>query len=1158
MSSANGQALAPHERPSMGNPIIPGYFADPTVRKIGDTYYIYATTDGNGWGAGPSQVWTSKDFVNWTIQPMNWPNTHWYWAPEMTPGYDGRYYLYYSQPVQLYGAVSDSPVGPWSPLQPEGEALVPNYKIPGVITLDGQAFRDDDGKIYLYWGTWGIYPDHGCAVGLLNPDMKTFADIKLIPNTDATDFFEAPFVFKRKGIYYFMYSSGRCEDDTYRVQYAMSKHGPMGPFVYPEAHNPVLSTNSDGTVHGPGHHSILQEGDQYYIIYHRHNNPHSGGGFHRQVAADRMEFDHEGNIVKVVPTHGGVGYLGENTIPYKNLAFGAKVTASSAYSEAFSPQFAVDDNNGTLWKAADNQASAWLQLDLGEVKAVRTIHTQFEYATWYYGYVIEYSADGATWQTFSNRRDNRRWGSPMIDEGDVRARYLRMTIDQTQVPGMFKAIWNIKVFAEAGVGRPVLSDEQPLTPRDTPGGLLIDVDAAKLPLGSMLTKLPNNGSLAGEWNAEGAPYVAMLAGRQAVIFDGKTAFRSSFAVPTTLSGNSSHTVSAWVFNPTVERHEPLLAWTQGAQDLSRGIVGYGHDRGNGAVVRGAWPDVAYQTVPEAGQWHHIAVTFDGYMERLYVDGTEVNTSNKMLLMNAARAFMMGKAFGESDYFSGALSSLKVYDRALSAAEVIADYQHENTSKALVWLRADELAFGAVSRWENEGVLGGDLQVASGTLKASIICGRIAAAAERPVTIQAAPVAEAFGQKQDQDATLMVDFCITGKKSALYGISGIGHQLNIGQWGQLVVMRKDGLAHVYVNDQPVKVQQDQLNRYFVDIETGLFSLNDMAVASIRVFEGAWTNEQLAANGYQEMQVGTCAWGAAVFEVPPMFINENTVFMRAEAIDGVGMQYQFVDSIGNVCSGWLDRTDFLVVCDNADRIPAFQVVAKDRYGYVTKPTNPIQAGTRAVASPADFAVSHDFLDDGVVGTHWDGISGDRDAFQTVSSGGGELQLSSVNTQWNGSRSTGPFLYREVSGDFVAQTELDDVSGRDERRGSPNETGIMLSFEGTDGRQHLLQSSVMTGWNVGNLVTVIDGRGRRQQNNGRGWSFHRHLQLQRLGSTIYLRSSEDGRNWQELPGSPYHMDSLVGNKPVHVGLYQVTNENKQGYGTFKSFTVFKSQTD
>ena len=56
--------------PKAGNPIIPGYFADPTVKKFGDTYYLYATTDGNGGGLGPSQVWVSKDFVNWTIMAL--------------------------------------------------------------------------------------------------------------------------------------------------------------------------------------------------------------------------------------------------------------------------------------------------------------------------------------------------------------------------------------------------------------------------------------------------------------------------------------------------------------------------------------------------------------------------------------------------------------------------------------------------------------------------------------------------------------------------------------------------------------------------------------------------------------------------------------------------------------------------------------------------------------------------------------------------------------------------------------------------------------------------------------------------------------------------------------------------------------------------------
>ena len=70
--------------PGAGNPFIPGYFADPTIRKFTvndaegkprDVYFLYATTDGTGNGYGPAQVWASYDFRNWQNIVMNWPVT---------------------------------------------------------------------------------------------------------------------------------------------------------------------------------------------------------------------------------------------------------------------------------------------------------------------------------------------------------------------------------------------------------------------------------------------------------------------------------------------------------------------------------------------------------------------------------------------------------------------------------------------------------------------------------------------------------------------------------------------------------------------------------------------------------------------------------------------------------------------------------------------------------------------------------------------------------------------------------------------------------------------------------------------------------------------------------------------------------------------------
>ena len=116
-------ADTPFDAPGNFNPIVPGYFADPTLKQFGDLFYLYATTDGNGGGRGPATVWVSRDFVNWVLVPMNWPTTPHYWAPDVVQRPDGRYYLFYNQPCNTFGGVSDSPVGPWTPLTP-GDGLV--------------------------------------------------------------------------------------------------------------------------------------------------------------------------------------------------------------------------------------------------------------------------------------------------------------------------------------------------------------------------------------------------------------------------------------------------------------------------------------------------------------------------------------------------------------------------------------------------------------------------------------------------------------------------------------------------------------------------------------------------------------------------------------------------------------------------------------------------------------------------------------------------------------------------------------------------------------------------------------------------------------------------------------------------------------------------
>lgn len=439
--------------PGAGNPFIPGYFADPTVKKFGDTYYVYATTDGSGAGFGPSQVWCSKDFENWTIMPMNWPDSHWIWAPDVMQHSDGTYRMFYCQPCNIYEGVAETPRGPWKNVLGESEAvLVPDRFVKNAITLDGQTFVDDDGSVYLYWGTWGIYKGFGCGAGKMTPDMKGFTETRLIPNTEVKDFFEAPFVMKKDGVYFFMYSSDSCHDSTYHVQYATSTDGPLGPYTYKGT---ILKTSKDGTVHGPGHHSILKEGNDYYIVYHRHDNPHSNRGFHRQLCIDKLEFNSDGTITPIEGSHSGVKAFAPSVLKSENLAYRKPVKVSSYYDDNFLPEYAVDDNNGTLWRPR-TMGQEWIEIDLEKAQTIRSVWTQFEYGTSYYQYVIETSTDGKNWSVFADKRNNYLAGSPMVDFGNVKARYVRLTTTGTQKNGFAGALWNIKVFGEYETSSPQL------------------------------------------------------------------------------------------------------------------------------------------------------------------------------------------------------------------------------------------------------------------------------------------------------------------------------------------------------------------------------------------------------------------------------------------------------------------------------------------------------------------------------------------------------------------------------------------------------------------------------------------------------------------------------------------------------------------------------
>ena len=119
-------------------------------------------------------------------------------------------------------------------------------------------------------------------------------------------FREAAYVFYRNGLYYFMWSVDDTGSPNYHVAYGTSK-SPLGPIKV--AKKPVVLIQDPAKeIYGPAHNAVLQipGTDEWYIVYHRINknfiDREKGPGVHREVCIDRMEFNPDGTIRKVVPT----------------------------------------------------------------------------------------------------------------------------------------------------------------------------------------------------------------------------------------------------------------------------------------------------------------------------------------------------------------------------------------------------------------------------------------------------------------------------------------------------------------------------------------------------------------------------------------------------------------------------------------------------------------------------------------------------------------------------------------------------------------------------------------------------------------------------------------------------------------------------------------
>jgi arabinoxylan arabinofuranohydrolase len=290
------------------------YLADPSVLVTRERVYIYCSNDDESPVEGSYNIpnvicVSSSDMKNWTDHGSVFrasDNTSWAkksWAPAASER-DGKFFLYFGNGGANIGvAVSTNPAGPFT--DPLGKHLI-DSRTPGVMPaknmwlFDPGVFINEDGQAYIYFGGNG---DDNVRVARLNRDMISLDGEVMKMN--ATNFFEAAWVFKRNGLYYFSYSA--TPKARMRIDY-MTSDNPTNGFTYrgAVADQPPINDNNN-------HAAQFEFKGKWYHVYHNRIVAKQAGiptAFRRNLGIEEFGFLEDGSIKKVSYTTNGVAQVG--------------------------------------------------------------------------------------------------------------------------------------------------------------------------------------------------------------------------------------------------------------------------------------------------------------------------------------------------------------------------------------------------------------------------------------------------------------------------------------------------------------------------------------------------------------------------------------------------------------------------------------------------------------------------------------------------------------------------------------------------------------------------------------------------------------------------------------------------------------------------------
>ena len=303
-ASANGGNAG--QMMQINNPIIKDkYTGDPAALVYKDKVYLYAghdeaPNDFNFYKMNEWLVYSSSDMVNWQEHPVPLKVTDFTWAKgdawaAQVIERNGKFYWYVTvshgtiNGKAIGVAVSDSPTGPFKDAL--GKAIITNDMTTETQIdwddIDPTVMIDDDGQAYLFWG------NTVCHYAKLKENMVELDGP--IQTISLPNFTEAPWIHKHKDWYYLSYAYQFPE----KIAYAMSK-SINGPWEYKGILNEIAGNSNTN------HQSIIEFKGVPYFIYHNGSIQPNGGSFRRSVCVDRLYYNEDGTMKRVIMTSEGI------------------------------------------------------------------------------------------------------------------------------------------------------------------------------------------------------------------------------------------------------------------------------------------------------------------------------------------------------------------------------------------------------------------------------------------------------------------------------------------------------------------------------------------------------------------------------------------------------------------------------------------------------------------------------------------------------------------------------------------------------------------------------------------------------------------------------------------------------------------------------------